>query len=64
MEQRQELLELSIVIDSMKDEVGRLAEMVEKQEQCPDDLEQYQRSNYLLLHRNNIDLRINRLAWM
>ena len=32
MEQCQELLKLSNIIDSIKDELGRLAEMVEKQQ--------------------------------
>ena len=33
--------------------------MVEKQEQYLDDLEQYERSNCLILHGNNIDHRIS-----
>ena len=59
MEQRQELLELSTIIDSIKDEVGWLTEMVEKLKQYLDDLEQYGRSNCLILHGNNIDCRIS-----
>ena len=59
MEQEQQLLELSTVIESIKDEVGRLAEMMEKHEQDLDDLEQYGRSNCLILHGNNIDNRIS-----
>ena len=58
MEQHQELMKLS-TIDSIKVEVGQLAEMVEKQEQYLDDLEQYGRSNCLILHGNNIDHRIS-----
>ena len=59
MEQHQELLKLSTIIDSIKVEVGQLAEMVEKQEQYLDDFEQYGRSNCLILHGNNIDHRIS-----
>ena len=59
MEQHQELMKLSTIIDSIKVEVGQLAEMVEKQEQYLDDLEQYGRSNCLILHGNNIDHRIS-----
>ena len=59
MEQHQELKKLSIIIDSIKVEVGQLAEMVEKQEQYLDDLEQYERSNCLILNGNNIDHRIS-----
>ena len=59
MEQHQELMKLSTIIDSIKIEVGQLAEMVEKQEQYLDDLEQYGRSNCLILHGNNIDHRIS-----
>ena len=40
MEKHQELMKLSNIIDSIKVEVGQLAEMVEKQEQYLDDLEQ------------------------
>ena len=58
MEQHQELMKLSTITDSIKVEVGQLAEMVEKQEQYLDDLEQYGRSNCLILHGNNIDHRI------
>ena len=54
-----ELIKLSTIIDSIKVEVGQLAEMVEKQEQYLDDLEQYGRSNCLILHGNNIDHRIS-----
>ena len=57
--QHQELMKLSTIIDSIKVEVGQLAEMVEKQEQYLDDLEQYGRSNCLILHGNNIDHRIS-----
>ena len=59
MEQHQELMKLSTIIDSIKVEVGQLAEMMEKQEQYLDDLEQYGRSNCLILHGNNIDHRIS-----
>ena len=59
MEQHQELMKLSTIIDSIKVEVGQLAEMMEKQEQYLDDLEQYGRSNCLLLHGNNINHRIS-----
>ena len=59
MEQHQEHMKLSTIIDSIKVEVGQLTEMVEKQEQYLDDLEQYGRSNCLILHGNNIDHRIN-----
>ena len=59
MEQHQELTKLSTIIDSIKVEVGQLAEMVEKQEQYLDDLEQYGRSNCLILHGSNIDHRIS-----
>ena len=59
MEQHQELMKLSTIIDSIKVEVGQLAEMVEKQEQYLDDLEQYGRSNCFILHGNNIDHRIS-----
>ena len=55
MEQHQELMKLSTIIDSIKVEVGQLAEMV----QYLDDLEQYGRSNCLILHGNNIDHRIS-----
>ena len=61
MEQHQELMKLSTIIDSIKVEVGRLAEMVEKQEQYQNDLEQYERSNCLILHGNNIDHRISNM---
>ena len=44
MEQHQELMKLSNIIDSIEVEVGQLAELVEKQEQYLDDLEQYGRS--------------------
>ena len=54
MKQCQELIKLSTIIDSIKDAVGWLTEMVEKQEQYLDDLEQYRRSNCLILHGNNI----------
>ena len=40
MEKHQELMKLSNIIDSIKVEVGQLAEMVEKQEQYLDNLEQ------------------------
>ena len=52
-------MQLSTIIDSIKVEVGQLVEMVEKQEQYLDDLEQYGRSNCLILHWNNIDHRIS-----
>ena len=52
-------MKLFTIIDSIKDEVGWLAEMVEKQEQYLDDLEQYGRSNCLILHENNIDHRLS-----
>ena len=52
-------MKLSTIIDSIKVEVGQLAEMVEKQEQYLDDLEQYERSNCFILHGNNIDHRIS-----
>ena len=59
MKQHQELMKLSTIIDSINVEVGQFAEMVEKQEQYLDDLEQYGRSNCLILHGNNIDHRIS-----
>ena len=52
-------MKLSTIIDSIKVEVGQLAEMVEKQEQYLDDLEQYEKSNCFILHGNNIDHRIS-----
>ena len=59
IEQHYELMKLSTIIDSIKVEVGQLAEMVEKQEQYLDDLEQYGRFNCLILHGNNIDHKIS-----
>ena len=59
MGQHQELMKLSTIIDSIKVEVGQLPEMVEKQEQYLDDLEQCGRSNCLILHGNNIDHRMS-----
>ena len=61
MEQHQELMKLSTIIDSIKVAVRQLAEMVEKQEQYLDDLEQYGRSNCFILHGNNIDHRISNM---
>ena len=59
MEQHQELMKLSTIINSIKVEFGQLAKMVEKQEQYLYDLEQHGRSNCLILHGNNIDYRIS-----
>ena len=58
-DQQKKLVELSTLIDSIKDEIGRLAKAMEKQEQDLDDLEQYGRSNCLILHVNNLDRRIS-----
>ena len=58
-DQQEKLVKLSTLIDSIKDEIGRLATAIEKQEQDLDDLEQCGRSNCLLLHGNNLDHRIS-----
>ena len=58
-DQQEKLVELSTLIASIKDEIGRLAKAMEKQEQDLDDLEQYGRSNCLILHGNNLDHRIS-----
>ena len=58
-DQQEKLEELSTLIDSIKDEIERLAKAMEKQEQDLDDLEQYGRSNCLILHGNNLDHRIS-----
>ena len=50
---------LSTLIASIKDEIGRLAKAMEKHEQDLDDLEQYERVNCLILHRNDLDHRIS-----
>ena len=47
MQQHQELMKLSTIIDSIKVEVGQLAEMVEKQEQYLDDFSSVQFSRFL-----------------
>ena len=47
-DQQEKLEELSTLIDSIKDEIGRLAKAMEKQEQDLDDLEQYGQSNCLI----------------
>ena len=54
MDQHQELLKLSAIIDFLKHEVGRPVEKGEKQDQYLDDLEQYERSNCLIVHGNNV----------
>ena len=58
-DQQEKLVELSTLINSIKDEIGRPAKAKEKQEQDLDDLEQYGRSNCLILHGNNFDHRIS-----
>ena len=40
-DQQEKLVELSTLIGSIKDEIGRLAKAIGKQEQDLDDLEQY-----------------------
>ena len=52
-------MELSTLIDLIKEEIGRLAKAIEKQEQGLNDLEQYGRSNCLILHENDLDHRIS-----
>ena len=52
-------MELSTLIDSIKDEIGRLAKAIKKQKQDLDDLEQYGRLNCLILHGNSLDHRIS-----
>ena len=58
-DQQEKLVELSTLIDSIKDKIGRVAKAMEKQEQDLDDLEQYGRSNCHILHANNLDHRIS-----
>ena len=58
-DQQEKLEELSTLTDSIKDEIGRLAKAMEKQEQDLDDLEQYGQSNCLILHGNNLHHRIS-----
>ena len=58
-DQQEKLVELSTLIDSIKDEIGRLAKAMEKPGQDLDDLEQYGRSNCLILHGNNLNHRIS-----
>ena len=58
-DQQEKLEELSTLIDSIKDEIGRLAKAMKKQEQDLNDLEQYGRSNCLILHGSNLDHRIS-----
>ena len=58
-DQQEKLVALSTLIASIKDEIGRLAKAMEKQEQDLDDLEQYGRSNCLILNGNNLDHRIS-----
>ena len=52
-------MELSTLMDSIKDEIGRLAKAIEKQKQDLDDLKQYGRLNCLILNENNFDHRIS-----
>ena len=54
-------MEHSTLIASIRDEIGRLAKAVEKQEQELDDLKQYGRSNCLILHGNYLDYRLSNI---
>ena len=58
-DQQEKLVELSALIDSFKDEIGRLSKAMEKQEQDLNDLEQYGQSNCLILRGNNLNYRLS-----